>query len=32
MQPTAMSAWVESGEAITTPSSLSFWIISFQSA
>ncbi len=32
MQPAARSAWVESGVAITTPSSLSFWIISFQSA
>ena len=32
MQPTAMSACVKSGEAMTTPSSRSFWIISFQSA
>ena len=32
MQATAMSVCVKSGEAITTPSSFSFWIISFQSA
>ena len=32
MQATATSVWVKSGEAITTPSSRSFWIISCQSA